>query len=87
LCTLSSKRPQAISISIPKLNATSIRYAGKFETPDTKLEKKAAAEKLKATPELVSEFSSTHPVFSEIGTPEPEKDTDMSAGIKADLVC
>jgi len=86
LCTLSSKRPQAIAISIQKLNRTTLRSSSKYDKPDTKLEAKVGKKKLEAHPELVSTTSSTHPLFSEIGTPEPEKDTDMSAGIMADVV-
>lgn len=83
LCTLSSKRPQAIAASIQKLN---LRSSSKYDKPDTKLEEKARKEKIEAHPELVSTTSSTHALFSELGTKEPEKDADMSAGIVADLV-
>jgi hypothetical protein len=86
LCTLSSKRPQAIAISIQKLNRTTLRSSSKYDKPNTTLEEKVGKEKLVAHPELVSTTSSTHPVFSEIGTKDPEKDADMSAGIMADLV-
>lgn len=83
LCTLSSKRPQAITASIHKLN---LRSSSKYDKPDTELEQKAAKEKIEARPELVSTTSSTHALFSELGTKDPEKETDMSAGIVADLV-
>lgn len=46
-----------------------------------------AKEKLPAYPELVSTESSIHNVNSEIGTPEPERDVDMMAGIRSDFVC
>jgi hypothetical protein len=53
-----------------------------------KVEDKYAHEKLKATPETVSMTSSIHPISGEIGTPSPEKDkdTDMVAGVKSDVV-
>lgn len=44
-----------------------------------------AKEKLPAYPELVSTESSIHNVNSEIGTPEPERDVDMMAGIRSDF--
>lgn len=83
LCTLSSKRPHAIASSIHKLN---LRSSSKYDKPDTKLEQKVGNEKIVANPELVSTTSSTHALFSELGTKDPEKETDMSAGIVADLV-
>jgi hypothetical protein len=86
LCTLSSKRPQAIAVSIQKLNRTTLRSSSKYEKPDTELEKKIGKEKLEAHPDLVSTTSSTHPLFNEIGTKDSEKDADMSAGIVADIV-
>jgi len=52
---------------------------------DEKHEKETANAKLEAHPELVSADSSTHPIFQEIGKPEEEKDTDMMAGIRADI--
>ncbi|QDS74770.1 hypothetical protein FKW77_001576 [Venturia effusa] len=82
LCTLSSKRPRAIATSTYKLN---LRSSSKYDKPDTKLEEKVRKEKIEAHPELVSTTSSTHALFSELGTKDPEKDTDMTAGIAADL--
>lgn len=37
-------------------------------------------------PEEVSSISTVHQVFAEKGVEEPEKDEDMLAGVKADLV-
>ncbi|TLD21662.1 hypothetical protein E2P81_ATG08250 [Venturia nashicola] len=82
LCTLASKRPQTIAASIHKLN---LRSSSKYDKPDIKLEQKVGQEKIEAHPELVSTTSSTHAIFSELATKEPEKETDMSAGIVADL--
>ena len=57
--------------------------AGKI---DKKAENRYAHEKLKATPETVTLTSSTHPMFSEIGTKNPENDVDMLASVKNDIV-
>lgn len=53
---------------------------------DLKHEKDVAGQKLHAHPEYVSSTSSTHPVFGEVATKEQEKDTDMMAGIRSDMV-
>jgi len=53
---------------------------------DEKHEKDVSKEKLHAHPEYVSSSSSTHAVFGEVATPEEEKDTDMMAGVRGDLV-
>lgn len=49
-------------------------------------EDKYAHEKLKPTPETVSTTSSIHPIFEEQGVKTPEKDIDMMAGVKSDIV-
>ena len=43
-------------------------------------------EKIEPHPEEVTSTSSVHPVFGEKGVEEEEKDEDMLAGIKADIV-
>ena len=43
-------------------------------------------EKIEPHPEEVTASSSVHQVFAEKGVEEPEKDEDMLAGVKADLV-
>lgn len=43
-------------------------------------------EKIEPHPEEVTATSSVHQVFAEKGVEEPEKDEDMLAGVKADLV-
>jgi hypothetical protein len=53
---------------------------------DRKAEDRYAHEKIKPTPETVSTTSSTHALFSEVGTKNPEKEVDMTASIKHDLV-
>ena len=57
-----------------------------IDSIDSKHELEVARQKLKASPETVSTGSSVHPVFGEVGAVEEEKDTDMMAGIKSDLV-
>lgn len=48
-------------------------------------ESRYAHEKLKPTPETVSSTSSIHPMLSEVGADTPEREVDMTAGIKHDL--
>ena len=43
-------------------------------------------EKMEAHPNEVSAVSSVHQVFGEKGVEEPEKEEDMLAGVKEDLV-
>lgn len=52
---------------------------------DIKHEGQVAKEKLTPHPDIVSATSSTHPVFGEVATAEPEKNTDMMAGIRGDM--
>jgi len=53
--------------------------------PNTKEEDKIAHQTLKVDPEHVTTSSSVHPIFGEVGTPEPERDIDMMAGVKSDM--
>jgi len=55
-------------------------------TRDSDKEHEIAQGKLAADPGLVSSSSSTHAVFSEVGTEAKEEDVDMMAGIRSDLV-
>lgn len=57
-----------------------------MDNVDIKAEAQKAKEKLTPSPETVSTASSTHPIMSEIGTPDKNDDTDMMAGIRGDLV-
>jgi len=52
---------------------------------DKQAEKKYAQEKLKPTPETVTATSSTHAMFSEVGTNNPVNDVDMLASVKHDI--
>ncbi|KAI4658150.1 uncharacterized protein J4E79_007132 [Alternaria viburni] len=48
-------------------------------------ESRYAHEKIKPTPETVTSTSSTHPMFSEVGTEQPQNEVDMAAGLKHDV--
>ncbi|KAK3079177.1 hypothetical protein LTS18_005549 [Coniosporium uncinatum] len=91
LCTLSSKRPQRIAVALNRsVTATFQRHASSAQPPhfdkvNTKAEDKLAHQKLEAHPELVSSTSSIHPLNSEIGVQEQEKEVDMLAGMRSDL--
>ncbi len=63
------------------------RYAtNPFDKIDKKHEEVVEHEKIEAHPEEVSINSSVHQVFAEKGVEEPEKEEDMLAGVKADIV-
>lgn len=84
LSTLTKTRPQALA---KPMILSMARYATKpIDNIDSKHEQQLAKEKLHADPSIVSSTSSTHPVFGEVGTEEQEKDADMMAGVKQDLV-
>jgi hypothetical protein len=86
LCTVAQKRPQLVQKPVTALVLRSPATRGLYEKPDKKEEAKVAKEKLAETPEIVSTSSSVHPLFSEVATPQPERDVHMSGGIKGDLV-
>lgn len=85
VCTM-SKRPSALAFAKPL--AIQLRMATKSALPriDNETEAEYAKRTLPAEPDVVSTTSSTHPVFGEVATPEEEKDTEMLAGVKSDLV-
>lgn len=91
LCTMSnSKRPQNAAAATWKPISAALsqrqRYAStQWDKPNVKAEKEVAQKKLEPQPELVSATSTIHPMFSEVGTPEPEKEADMMKGIKQDV--
>lgn len=60
---------------------------GPMDTIDTKREAKIGEKKLQADPSTVSTTSSIHPVMGEARSEESgEKETDMMAGVKHDMV-
>lgn len=86
-------KPCPLALSLYKPFSTSLqRYAttsdpGKpIDKIDRKHEEVVEREKIEAHPEEVSVDSSVHQVFHEKGVEEPEKDEDMLAGVKADIV-
>lgn len=94
---LGVKRPTALAVAAHKPTATAlIRYASThpgnaFDHIDKKREEKIAKTEIEPEPDAVSIDSSVRHVFSgeggEKGVEEGEKETDMLAGVKQDLVC
>jgi len=88
---LSSKPSTMLALTLHKPASTSLRrYAtttkgNVYDETDVKAESQLAKEKLEAHPDLVAPDSSVRHVFREEGVEEEEKNTDMMAGIKADL--
>lgn len=84
--SVASKRPQISQLAQFKpIQASVIRRALTEERKQA--ENRYAHEKLKPTPETVSTTSSIHPIMSEVGAEQPEREVDMAAGIKSDVVC
>ena len=65
----------------------STQPATPYDHIDKKSEQKVAKSELEHHPEAVSTDSSIHPVFHEVGVEDRERDIDMFAGVKSDLVC
>lgn len=86
-----AKKHHDLALAIRRQLSTSVqRYqsggASPFDHIDKKHELALEREKLEAHPDEVSEASSVHGVFSEKGVEEPERNEDMLAGVKEDLV-
>ena len=87
LCTLSRERPMALAKPLTMALARHQSQGPPYDRVDASAEKKLAEKRLKGSPETVSSTSSTHALFAEVGVEEKqEKDTDMMAGVKSDLV-
>jgi hypothetical protein len=92
--SLGGKWPTALAIDPRKPLAVALqRYASTHPGPgtafdhiDQKREDKIAKTEIPVDPEAVSTDSSVRGVFTEKGVEEPEKETDMLAGVKQDLV-
>jgi hypothetical protein len=80
------KRPQLLPVAQLKPIQAAVLRRTLADKIDYKAEDRYAHEKIKPTPETVSTTSSTHALFSEVGVKNPEKDIDMTASIKHDLV-
>lgn len=86
LCTMTKGRPTTVRQPLAMAFART-QSRGAMDNINPKLEQKIGAKPLEAHPETVSSTSSTHALFEEVGTKEPEKDADMMAGVRSDLVC
>lgn len=91
--TLTPQKPVTLHLTVRKPFSTALqRYqthtttASPYDHIDPKEEKAAAQEKLEVNPDDVSSTSTVHQVFHEKGVEEPEKEEDMLAGVKQDLV-
>lgn len=81
------QKPSGLALVLRKPLSTSLqRYAGPYDHPDYEREKELGQRKLMPNPEEVSPSSSVHQVFHEKGVEDQEKDEDMLAGVKADIV-
>lgn len=89
------RRPANLSLAVHKPVSTALqRYASTTPvgpgTPFDKIDKKGEMQTAKAAidpdPDAVSIDSSVRHIFGEEGVEDKEKDTDMLAGVKADLV-
>ena len=84
------RRPSSGLILYKPFSVSLQRYATQpgspFDKIDSKHEEVVEHEKLEPHPEEVSTTSSVHEVFHEKGVEEGEKEEDMLAGVKADLV-
>jgi len=86
LCTLSqATRPLAIGKPMTLALARHVSQLTPMDKINKEAESKLGAQKLEAHPDIVSSTSSTHALFSEVGTEEKQDDGDMMAGVKGDL--
>ena len=81
--TLALTAHKPISTSLQRYQSTS---STSFDQIDKKHEAALEQEKLEKHPDQVSATSSVHQVFHEHGVEEPEREEDMLAGVKSDLV-
>lgn len=84
LCT-AARRPQVLAAMKPLASVRMVSTDNIVGNVNLKEEAKKAKEKLVASPETVSVDSSTRNVTSEM-TKDNHDDTDMMAGIRADMV-
>ena len=90
LASGSQDRPPLALVPHKSFSTSIQRYSTNPGNPLDKIDKKheeeVEREKLEVHPDEVSATSSVHEVFHEKGVPDEEKDIDMLAGIKSDLV-
>ncbi|KAI8935315.1 hypothetical protein NX059_007901 [Plenodomus lindquistii] len=82
--SMASRRPQTAHLKPVQADMLRRTYS---ELPKElkEAEKKYAKEVIKPTPETVSSTSSTHPIFSEVATENPDREVDMMASVKHDV--
>ena len=86
------RKPSSLALAIRKPLSTSLqRYAtslsgSPYDTIDKKHEEAVEQDKIEPHPNEVTATSSVHQVFQEKGVEEAEKEEDMLAGVKEDLV-
>jgi hypothetical protein len=91
LTTFQAARPAGLTLYKPS-TAALVRYASNTSNPpgidpiNTQKEEKIGEKVMRAHPERVTLESTTHPPFHELGEASQEKEVDMMAGIKNDLV-
>ena len=91
--TRSLRNPSSLALTVRKPLSTSLqRYASSvsgspYDTIDKKHEEAVEREKVEPHPNEVTTTSSVHQVFHEKGVEEEEKEEDVLAGVKSDLVC
>jgi hypothetical protein len=89
--SLASRRPQLAQAAAqlkPVQSAVLRRcYADKIPEGQKQAESRYAKEEIKPTPETVTSSSTMHPIFTEVGAETQQKDVDMMAGVKHDVVC
>lgn len=84
--SLASRRPQLPRLAnLKPIQAAVMRR--NITDKQKEAEKRYAQEVIKPTPETVSTTSSTHAMFSEVGAEQPQREVDMMAGVKSDVVC
>ena len=94
LCTL-SQRPRGPAMVKPLVSQTlqfgrrqaTTGNRGPVDNIDKKYEEHIQQQKLHPDPASVSSTSTTNPVFESGGGQSAERDTEMLAGVKHDLVC
>ena len=83
-----SRRPTSLALTTFEPFTTSLQRYATADHIDIKHERKVAGQELEKHPNEVSSTSSVHQIFHEQGVEEEpkEKDDDMLAGVKHDLV-
>ncbi|KAF2739594.1 hypothetical protein EJ04DRAFT_284211 [Polyplosphaeria fusca] len=78
-------RPQIVSLAQLKPIQTAVLRRSMADKINREAENRYQHEKLEPHPERVTATSTVHPLLSEVGAKDPERDVDMMAGVKGDL--